>query len=333
MSAYGRPLAQACWNAVSAIIEKPIPHPQTHLRTVLDLLRFLRRDCGTAVPESVPRADFERWRDEAARAWTRAKPAELDRLVIEEFYRLFVVEPLDRLAVTTRQDMDNDLFQCGRDVVEAPDDALVARRLAWNHVLIFPEILNVLQLFPQSGARKSIVDARHDYFIFCRKLNQTVCDYLVTEAETLGLLEIAEGTAEAQYRIGQVPIPARGAIAVESYLQLSGHQLDVSLPRREVEEQLSFVLPGATIDLAWQQQLRPGGPVLRPEVGASRLRLTPEDFLWLVERRLVAPVDVGRVLVRQREGEEAAWLLKQFEPRLRALAPIANLDEFRSAFA
>jgi hypothetical protein len=323
-------LAQAAWQAVRSIVEKPVPHPPTYVHAVLDLLRFLRRDRGTPAPQEVSRADYERWRNEAARAWTMDDPTDLDKFVVGGYYNLFAVEPIDRLALTVRKDAENDLFHGGREIADA-DDALAARRLAWNYVLLFPEVLDVLQLFPHLGARQNAVDARVGAFVFCRKLNPVVCKTLFNEAQALGLLSRVEGP-EPLYRVGAVPAPVRMALAVESYLQVSGRQLDVSLPRREVEEQLGFVLPQTTIEDRWQAQLRPA-PLLRQEVGGSKLRLTPDDFLWLIERRLVAPAEVGRVLVRQNEGEASSWLLSQFEPRLQHLSPIANLDDFRSAFA
>jgi hypothetical protein len=331
MSISGMDLAKASWNAVKSIVEERVPHPPTYVNAVLDFLRFLRRDRGASVPATISRAEYEGWRNEAASSRTMARPSDLDGFLIDRYYRLFTVKPLDQLEFTNDEDMENDLFFSGRRIVDVTDDVLLKRRLTWNYVLLFPEVFNVLQLFPSSGQKKNAVGAREGSFIFCRKLNSVVCDTLFEEALTLGLLERVEAS-EQMHRVGAVPLPVRATLAVESYLQLSEHRLDVSIPRREVEDHLAFVLPGMKIDLNWQLELRRSGPVLQLEVGGARLRLTPEDFVWLVQRRLVAPVDVGRVLVRQNEGAAATWLLKQYESRLNQLSPIANLDEFRSSF-
>jgi hypothetical protein len=334
MSAFGKQLAEASWDAVRDIVETPIPHPHTYIRVVLDLVRMLRSDTSTPM-KTVSWSSYERSRDSAIKQRDmRVSPTEMDRLVIgNKHYNVFADRSAGELRLTDRSDVLNDVFHTGRDLFAAPDQKGVRRELSSNHILLFPEMLDVLTLFPHSGARKSVEQARRDCFVFCRKLNEPVCDNLVEEAIDLGLLERVEHATDQLYRVGYVPVPARAAMAVESYLQTSGYQLDVSISRRAVEEQLGFIVPGVQIDRSWQEQLRPTGPVLRPEVGGSRLRLTPDDFLWVVRQRLVAPIDVGRVLVRQKEGEAAVWLLAQFEPRLKKLSEIANLDDFRSAFA
>lgn len=334
MSALGKQLAEASWDAVRDIVETPIPHPHTYVHVVLDLVRILRGNISTPT-EIISRSSYEQSRNTAIKECdSQVSPTEMDRLVIgNKHYNVFAEHSAGELRLTDRSDVLNDVFHIGRDLFAAPDQKGVKRQLSSNHILLFPEMLDVLTLFPASGARKSVVQARRDYFVFCRKLNETVCKYLVDEAIDLGLLVRVEHATDPLYRVGYVPVPALAAMAVESYLQTSGYQLEVSLSRREVEEQLGFVLPGTKIDRSWQEQLRTAGPVLRLEVGGARLRLTPDDFLWLVQRRLVAPVDVGRVLVRQKESEAAAWLLAQFEPRLKELSEIANLDDFRSAFA
>jgi hypothetical protein len=226
--------------------------------------------------------------------------------------------------------MKNDAMFGGLDLVRSPQEWAVSRCLAQNHLLLYPEMLPVLRFFAPPGSRKAAMNRVINHFVFCRKVNAVVGAYMVDEGRALGFLAGVD-TAEEKYELKRPPAPAIAYFVVDSYLKLSDGRLDCQVARSDAEMQVAFVIPGVQLGGSWQQQLREGEPLLRLEVGESRVRLTREDFLWLVRHRLVEPPIVARVLNRLGAAAAAAWLQDQLRPRILKLSP-ENADAYLAAF-
>jgi hypothetical protein len=251
-------------------------------------------------------AAYDEVRTVAAQKAGRSRAhGEIDRVLFDEYKLL----RRDGDSVTIVEQRDDARYT--GTMILAEERGRWRRMLAHQHVLAFPEVLEVLELFAPPGKPASVAQTLRDRFVYFRKFNQVTVDYSVDELDTYGLLQKrSNGSLCAAWG----PPAALAGLVLKHYLLLTEFRTDVAVEWADLVTQVSNVLPPRLFERQpvgshWLDALNAPPNLFMSEISGSRTRLTSEGLRWFAGQGLVAPVDCGKVL-RQRKAKAALLQLR-----------------------
>lgn len=343
MSEFGVELANAC-QQVLARHEEQTSHPHCHVNALRDLVVALRDpvlELAGSKAAVISNDTFDEVFDVVVNDHKlRSSDKDLKKVFLD-CYRVLLRTPEGgyRASAPTVEDLSNLALLPGRKFLQ-PDlnKGQIRKMLAHNHVLAFPETLPLLRKFAPPGRPWPEIQAEvENTLVFARPMNQVNSIYVKNEfVEFRMVSKSAENPSDLI--LDWIPEPAMAFYALESYLEITGDQLDEGCPFDAVERQLSFAIGSSADRLTgnWQARLR-DTPFIRIEKGGSQIRVTPDDCLWLAERSMVQPTTIGRVLRQRNEKDALATLShrihEHLDKRVKKLGSTPrNLAAYRDAF-
>jgi hypothetical protein len=307
--------------AVKMLRSQPTHHPAVHIPAIEEVLFLTKNALGGDKNNSLSFSQYKEIRTAAAmKAGQKSEKAfrEIDRVIFKDYQLLQQVDEIVsvRTEVKPPNLPGNTLFQ--------EDRPRWRRLLAHQHVLAFPEMGEILELFAPPGKPANAAQSRRGYFVFWRKLNQVTVDYAVDELCDLGMLNrTPQNTLCAVW----APPPTLCTICIRYYLALTEHQVDVPVETEELLSQVTSILPPRLFEnhpaaSSWARILRIPAEAILAEVGGSRVRLTMQGLRWFADVGLVSPLDCGKVLRRRRAVDPLINLRDALVERMANLAPI-----------
>jgi hypothetical protein len=315
--------------AVTTLQRQPTSHPAVHIPAIEEVLFAYKEAVAGDKNNSLPISEYNEIRSvAAARAGQKTDKSlgEIDRVLFNDYQLL----RKDGQAVSVTTEVLAPRLT--GSLVLREDRSRWRRLLAHQHVIAFPEVVELLELFAPPGKPASDAQIRQNNFIYWRKLNQVTVDYAVNELRDFGMLKPTEqGTFCADW----APPPALCMLIIKYYLALTGHLVDVAIETDELLSQVASVLPPRLLEhhpanSSWMRALRAPENAIVSEVGTSRMRITFEGLRWFAEVGLVSPLDCGKVL-RQRRAKDALISLRDaLIKRMTSLSP-ANMQLIEDA--
>lgn len=302
--------------ALSALEERSYGHPALHLRAIELLFEKLSK--SQAIKTNVlPTNEFDQLISEAAEeAFNKGDAiSEISRTVVEA-YRLFRREDGQ---IRLSRGIDGPWLEVA--TLLAPDVSPPKRRIALAHLhtLAYPEIVDALEQFSPPGKRRgSAEDSLRDRFIFGRKVNSTICGYLITACVNFKMIEDSGELFRAKW----APPPALATIVIRRYLMLTGYRPDTAHDVEDVLTQASFALPRGLFgrhpaDSPWLKALRPPPEIIGRELSGAIMRIGLEGLTWFAANGLISPLDCGKILRTRRAKESLSRLrtaiIRRFE--------------------
>jgi len=312
---------------VSALEARGTSHPAVHIVAFEEVLDAVQTSIEQTGVQQITMATYEEVRTVAAEKAGRSRAhGEIDRVLFDD-YRLLRREG-DSVSIVDRR----DTARYTGTMILAEERVRWRRMLAHQHVLAFPEVLEVLELFAPPGKPASVAQTLRDRFVYFRKFNQVTVDYSVDELDTYGLLQKrSDGSLCSAWG----PPAALAGLLLKHYLLLTDFRVEVAIEWTDLVTQVSNVLPPRLFERQpvgsnWLQALNAPPDLFMSEIGGSRTRLTTEGLRWFAGQGLVAPVDCGKVL-RQKKAKAALLQLRDaLRDRVQKLNA-ANADAVASA--
>jgi hypothetical protein len=312
-TAADRKLADA---ALSAMEERSYGHPAFHLRAIELFFEKLAKS-QLVKDHLLQTEEFDKLVCEAAKEAFNKSDAinEISRTVIDA-YRLFRREDGQmRLA--------HGVAGPWLDVATllAPGISTPQRRIALAHLhtLAYPEIVDAVEQFSLPGKRRGVaVDSLRDRFIFGRKVNSTICGYLITACVNFKMIEESGELIRAKW----APPPVLATIVVRRYLMLTGYRPDTAHDVEDVLNQASFALPRDLFGRhpavsSWLKALRPPSEIIGRELSGAIMRISLDGLTWFAANGLISPLDCGKILRTRRAKDSLSRvrtaIIRRFE--------------------
>ena len=290
---------------VISTLARMASHPHVHVAALEEVLNDVHQELTHTKLSQLSLDRYQQIRSSAAAKAGRGKAhAEIDRVLFEDYGLL-------------RHDGDMVSVEAQRHGARYSGTAIVAEDrqrwrplLAHQHVLAFPETIEVLELFAPPGQLASVAQSLQHHFVYFRKLNDVTVDYTVDELVNLKLLQKSVGNMRAVWG----PPTMLAGLTVKHYLSLTEYRVDVAVEWEQLLSQVSNVLPPKLFERhpvgsSWLQRLNGPVDLFSSEVGGTRVRLGIQGLRWFAEQGLVAPIDCGKVL-RQRRAKVALLQLR-----------------------
>jgi hypothetical protein len=301
---------------LSALDERSYGHPALHLRAIELLFEKLSKS-QLIKHQLLPASEFERLISESAEeAFNKGDATnEISRTVIEA-YRLFRREDNQ---IRCSQGSEGPWLDVS--TLLAPEITVPKRRvaLAYLHTLAYPELADALEQFAPPGKRRGVAEGSlRDRFIFGRKVNSTICGYLITACVNFKMIEETGEVLRAKW----APPPALATMVVRRYLMLTAYRPDTAHDVEDVLTQASFVLPRELFgrhpaDSYWLNALRAPSGIIGRELSGAMMRISLDGLTWFAASSLISPLDCGRILRARRAKDSLSRvrtaIIRRFE--------------------
>jgi hypothetical protein len=324
-TAQDRDLAAA---AIKAIDDRDYGHPAIHPIPLASLVGEVLPRLASSYDGIIPAGKLN---DAVREVVTTANVRDqgIDELkTLLRAYRLIRAEA-DNFRIVTSSDVPRPWLGL---------DALAAAQLnqrqrfqyfAHLHMLAFPELLDVIDLFsPPGRSDREAEQAVRDRFSFTRKINANIAAYLVSVARQFGLVAVKERT----YRNVWAPPAVLAALVVRSYLELTSFNADRGVDTADLLRQCAAVVPGSFFqrhpaDTDWYRMLGAPPETFVREVGGAQLRIKLEGLIWFANAGLLAPLHCAYVLRGRRAKECFGRIRKRLSDRINGFSPVpVNAD-------
>lgn len=260
------------------------------------------------------------------------KAEETKELFGKKFLHLLVYEN-DLVRFTSDAERKNESFVSGIRIANQMRNGVRSKKyLANNYCLAFPARMAMLGCFLLPGEAKSVLKKLHHHFLFHKKVNPVVCDFFVKDAKWLGMLD------ECTYglRMAQLPDNVLAYLTAVCYLRVSNHKIDIGVPAKDVEEQLSYFVSSGHFSGPWRDRFSPSDtPVFQSEMDNSQVRFLPEGFNWMVSCGLIDPIDIAKTLKvydARRQIKKIGNGLKERIDKHKTASESVNLKDFLAYF-